>query len=98
MIRRLASRLLIAGVYGYRMLLAPLLGPSCRYVPSCSQYAIDAIELHGPVAGVRLALGRVLRCHPFHAGGFDPVPLSSQRASLISPQGESDREGRPVGS
>jgi putative membrane protein insertion efficiency factor len=54
--------------------LRPLLGPNCRFVPSCSDYAIEAIERHGAIRGTRLAAGRILRCNPWCAGGFDPVP------------------------
>ncbi|MBV8602632.1 MAG: membrane protein insertion efficiency factor YidD [Candidatus Eremiobacteraeota bacterium] len=58
----------------YQRLLSPLLPPSCRYFPSCSQYAYEAIEKHGLLRGSRLALTRILRCHPGHPGGVDPVP------------------------
>jgi hypothetical protein len=58
----------------YRMAVSPALAPSCRYVPSCSAYAVEAIEVHGALRGSWLALRRLLRCHPFHAGGHDPVP------------------------
>lgn len=61
-------------VKGYRWTLSPLLGPHCRYHPTCSAYALEAIERHGAWRGLRLAVGRVLRCHPWHAGGLDPVP------------------------
>jgi putative membrane protein insertion efficiency factor len=65
------SRLLIALVSAYRRFLSPLLGPRCRFTPSCSQYAI---KTHGAVRGSWLAVKRVGRCHPFHPGGEDPVP------------------------
>jgi uncharacterized protein len=58
----------------YQWTLSPLLGPRCRFYPSCSCYAHSAIEQHGAWRGGWLALKRVLRCHPFHAGGYDPVP------------------------
>lgn len=58
----------------YQKLISPLLPPSCRYVPTCSQYAREAIEKHGIARGAYLAVRRILRCHPFHAGGYDPVP------------------------
>lgn len=68
------ARLLVAGIQIYRGTLSPLRGPSCRYAPSCTSYAIEAIERHGAVRGLALAVRRLLRCHPFHAGGWDPVP------------------------
>ncbi len=58
----------------YRWTLSPLLPPSCRYHPSCSAYALGALATHGPFKGLWLAARRVLRCHPFHEGGLDPVP------------------------
>jgi uncharacterized protein len=66
--------LLIGLIRAYRTLISPLYLPVCRFQPTCSQYAIDAIAQHGVVKGTRLALQRVLRCHPFHPGGYDPVP------------------------
>ena len=56
------------------MTLSPLLGGYCRYLPSCSVYAEEAVRRHGAAHGLRLAVGRVLRCHPFRRGGYDPVP------------------------
>lgn len=58
----------------YRLTLSPLLGPACRFEPSCSRYAIEAIERHGLARGAVLAVRRLGRCHPYHDGGFDPVP------------------------
>lgn len=64
----------IGAVRWYQRWIAPLLPPSCRYTPSCSEYAAEAVERHGLARGGWLAVRRVLRCHPFHAGGYDPVP------------------------
>ncbi|MGQ0712606.1 MAG: membrane protein insertion efficiency factor YidD [Gemmatimonadaceae bacterium] len=66
--------LLIALVRGYQVVLSPLLPPACRYYPSCSAYAVEALEKHGALRGSWLAVKRIGRCHPFHPGGFDPVP------------------------
>jgi uncharacterized protein len=70
----LASSVLLALIATYRNLFAPFLGGFCRYVPSCSLYAEEAVRRYGAVTGARLAVQRVSRCHPFHHGGFDPVP------------------------
>jgi putative membrane protein insertion efficiency factor len=66
--------LLIQLIRGYRFLLSPWLGYHCRFYPSCSAYAITALERHGAVRGSWLAVTRLLRCHPWSAGGVDPVP------------------------
>jgi len=58
----------------YRRMISPLFPPSCRYVPSCSEYALEALRRYGFVKGLRLSVKRVLRCHPWHPGGYDPVP------------------------
>ena len=68
------SRALIFLLRAYQRLLSPLLGARCRFYPSCSHYAIEAIQRHGPLRGSQLALGRLCRCHPLNAGGLDPVP------------------------
>jgi hypothetical protein len=66
--------LLVLLVRGYQVTLSPLLPASCRYYPTCSHYAIEALEKHGALRGGWLALKRIARCHPFRPGGFDPVP------------------------
>ena len=68
------KRLLLGLVRGYRLLLSPWWGRHCRFTPTCSQFAVEAIERHGALRGTGLALRRVARCHPWHDGGFDPVP------------------------
>lgn len=72
--RRLATLPLVALIHAYRVLLSPLLGPRCRYLPSCSAYALEALETHGLLRGGWLALRRLLRCHPWGGSGYDPVP------------------------
>jgi uncharacterized protein len=68
------SRPLILLIRGYQRWISPMLPPVCRFYPSCSQYAVEAITAHGPLRGVGLAVRRLLRCHPWHPGGLDPVP------------------------
>jgi putative membrane protein insertion efficiency factor len=71
----LAPRRLVAGlIRGYQRFLSPALPPSCRFHPSCSQYALEAVTRYGALRGSWLAVRRLARCHPFHPGGFDPVP------------------------
>ncbi|WP_425353383.1 membrane protein insertion efficiency factor YidD [Salinicola halophyticus] len=74
MIAKLATWLLTALIQVYRYGISPLLGPRCRFWPTCSSYALEAIRLHGPWRGGWLAIRRLSKCHPFHAGGVDPVP------------------------
>jgi uncharacterized protein len=68
------STLLRALIRAYQLTLSPLLGPRCRFYPSCSQYALEAVGQYGARRGSWLALRRLARCHPWHAGGYDPVP------------------------
>ena len=68
------KQLLLLLVRFYRSCISPLLPPSCRYYPTCSAYAMEAIERYGAWRGGWMALRRILRCHPFHRGGYDPVP------------------------
>jgi conserved hypothetical protein YidD len=78
------ARALLGGLRFYRMAISPVRPPCCRYTPSCSAYAVEAIEVHGAARGSWLALRRLLRCHPFHAGGHDPVPLAVGSAGRVS--------------
>jgi len=66
--------LMIKLVQGYQLLISPLLGSNCRYLPTCSAYTIEAMEKHGAFRGIWLGIKRVGRCHPLHEGGYDPVP------------------------
>jgi putative membrane protein insertion efficiency factor len=73
------KKLLITVVKGYRLLLSPWLGSSCRFEPTCSAYSLQALEQHGAAAGSYLTVSRLLRCHPWCAGGHDPVPAKAPR-------------------
>ena len=68
------ARLLMLPIAGYRRFVSPLLPPRCRFAPSCSEYALTALAEHGALRGLWLAVTRIARCHPFHPGGYDPVP------------------------
>jgi uncharacterized protein len=68
------ARVLIWLVKAYQFGLSPMLGSNCRFTPTCSRYAIEALQVHGALRGSWLALRRVLRCHPWHPGGHDPIP------------------------
>ena len=68
------SKVFVLLIRGYQLFISPLLPASCRYYPTCSSYAIEAIGKHGAISGSWLAIRRVARCHPFRPGGFDPVP------------------------
>lgn len=70
---RLMTALLVFLIKLYQVTISPLLGSCCRFEPSCSQYAIDAVRKHGPIKGSWLAVKRVSRCHPLNDGGYDPV-------------------------
>lgn len=69
------KKLLIGMIRFYQIAISPAKGaPTCKYVPTCSAYAIEAIQIHGPIKGCLLAVWRILRCNPFSKGGYDPVP------------------------
>ena len=69
-----AGRVAILLIRGYQKIVSPWLGPRCRFHPSCSNYCIDAVRQHGMVHGLWLGFIRICKCHPFHPGGYDPVP------------------------
>jgi len=73
------AAVLIGAVRAYRFALSPWLGNACRFAPTCSAYALEAIDRHGAALGTALAVGRIGRCHPWCAGGIDPVPAESPR-------------------
>ena len=91
MMLRILSLPLLAMIWIYRRFISPVLPPACRYYPSCSHYAEEAVRIHGPLVGPWLALRRLLRCHPWAAGGPDPVPPRTPRAAKRS----TDSEDRP---
>jgi putative membrane protein insertion efficiency factor len=92
----MATRIILGFIRFYRYFLSPLTFSSCRFVPTCSAYALEAVERFGPAKGLLLAVLRLLKCHPFHPGGYDPVvknPLAKSRVrSIIDETGERRRK------
>lgn len=80
------KRFVISLIYLYRWLISPFLPPSCRFTPTCSRYAISAIECHGMIKGLWMTIKRLLKCNPFHKADspYDPVPLAKDPSSFIS--------------
>jgi uncharacterized protein len=76
-----AGRIVTLPIVAYRRWISPALPARCRFYPSCSAYAVEAIARHGALKGTGLAIRRLLRCHPFHPGGYDPVPSPATRRS-----------------
>ena len=77
------ARTFVAGTFrGYKRLVSPLMPQACRFHPTCSEYAAQAVEIHGAIKGSALAARRLLRCNPWSAGGFDPVPTMTAAAAL----------------
>ncbi len=72
--KALLVRLMLGAITLYRRLISPLLPPACRFHPSCSRYSYEAIGKYGPAKGLCLSVKRLCKCHPFHPGGYDPVP------------------------
>jgi uncharacterized protein len=77
--RRATVAVLVFLIRAYRAALTPFFGPCCRFEPSCSAYMEESVHRHGPISGARLGLLRIMRCHPFAAGGLDPVPSQARR-------------------
>ena len=71
---KLLSQLLLIPIFLYQRFISPMLGKNCRFTPTCSQYAVEAIRKYGPFKGLFLAIKRILRCHPWGGSGYDPVP------------------------
>lgn len=72
--KKTISHIVLLPVYFYRYCISPLTPPTCRFAPTCSEYAIEAVRKHGPLKGIRLAIKRIARCHPWGGQGYDPVP------------------------
>jgi uncharacterized protein len=89
------ARVLMLPITGYRRFVSPLLGPRCRFYPSCSEYALGALAEHGAACGLWLAVARLARCHPFNAGGYDPVPERRRRPESAAESG-ADQTNVPV--
>jgi hypothetical protein len=85
------TKIIVAFIRFYRYFLSPLTLSSCRFVPSCSAYALEAVERFGPGKGLLLSLWRILRCHPFHPGGYDPVVKYKNFSRAESAPQEADR-------
>jgi putative membrane protein insertion efficiency factor len=79
------ARFMLLLIRAYQLILSPLLGPSCRFEPSCSRYAAACIAEHGALRGGWLSIRRISRCHPFHPGGYDPPPLRGRSAAASAP-------------
>jgi hypothetical protein len=79
----IVRNLAVAALHGYKRLLSPVLPAACRYAPTCSEYAAEAIEKHGLLRGGTMAVRRLLRCGPWHPGGFDPVPPKSPTGKAL---------------
>ena len=95
--KSLPQAMLIGAVRAYRFFLSPWLGSSCRFEPTCSAYALDALDRHGAAVGLALTLGRIGRCHPWCEGGLDPVPAAPPRlfTALLGPERRAAAHGAP---
>ena len=86
-VSRAVAWVLVLPIRLYQLVVSPLLGPRCRFYPSCSAYAVEALTTRGPVVGLWLTVRRLLRCHPWNPGGPDPVPPRRSGATPGAPQG-----------
>jgi len=95
-INRVIVSVLVGFVRAYRLFLAPILPRSCRFYPSCSHYAEEALKTHGPVRGCWLSIVRICKCHPWHSGGYDPVPPRTSCCNEITPGNLEKLPFRPI--
>jgi putative membrane protein insertion efficiency factor len=94
---RIPAECLIGLLHVYKRALSPLFLPACRYTPTCSEYALEAVDRHGALRGSALAIGRLLRCHPFVSGGYDPVPAqrtTNSRGAVLRLTGHHPNEAK----
>jgi len=84
MLKKLFTLLLIIPVRFYQFTISPLFPPACRHVPTCSQYTIEALKIHGPIRGLWLSFKRIIRCHPWGTSGYDPVPPPKNKKVIIN--------------
>ena len=96
-LRRFAVAALVLPIRAYQLLVSPLLGPRCRFYPSCSTYAVEALRVHGPLRGTWLTARRLLRCHPWNPGGLDPVPPTSRPERPSADRGTDPGPATPQG-
>lgn len=80
MLKKIMTKLLLLPIRFYQLSISPLFPAACRYTPTCSQYAVEAIMVHGPLKGLWLALKRICRCHPWGGSGYDPVPPGKEKS------------------
>lgn len=92
--QRIAVRLITGLLHAYRLAISPWLGARCRYQPTCSAYAIEALETHGVLRGVALAARRIARCHPWGGSGYDPVPRAGAMSGARAGEGKNDDDSR----
>ena len=83
-LRHWPKQLALGAIQLYRLVISPMMAPHCRFEPTCSQYALTAIQEHGAVRGLWLTLKRLSKCHPLHRGGFDPVPRGLERSTKVT--------------
>jgi len=87
-LKKIPSTILIGLVYIYQYVISPVIGPRCRFYPTCSTYMIEAIKAHGPIKGTWLGLKRLGRCHPYNDGGYDPVPSCCDHTQHPTQEGD----------
>lgn len=86
----IATRFLITGVHMYQVMLGPLMGGHCRFMPTCSVYSIEALQTHGAIKGTWLTIRRIIRCQPWGGSGYDPVPCLGKDSKVISGNSDND--------